>query len=81
MLQRMLSPAIGQTLAPHLAVLGITIFAVVFAGHLIGTFAPRTANIARHAPPAVVGVVLASFFLLIQLLMPAESAVFVYFQF
>jgi alginate O-acetyltransferase complex protein AlgI len=81
MLGRMLSPASGEVLSAHLVALGTAIVAVVFAGHLVGTFLPRSATIARRAPPALVGFALASFFLLIQLLMPAKSAIFVYFQF
>ena len=80
MLEHMVIPVAGQTLSPDLIRLGLVVLAVVFAGHALGTM-PGLPRLARRIPPVAMGVALACFFLLIQMLIPAESAAFVYFQF
>jgi alginate O-acetyltransferase complex protein AlgI len=81
MLERMLLAAHGQSLSADLVALGTVIVAVVFAGHVAGTFLPHAPQMLRRVPPALAGLALGAFFLLLQVLMPAHSAVFVYFQF
>ncbi len=79
-LQKAVSAADGQTLPPELIQIAFVILALVFAGHLFGSL--RHANRwLERIPPVAMGIGMALFFLLIQLLMPAESAPFVYFQF
>jgi alginate O-acetyltransferase complex protein AlgI len=79
-LQHMARPVSGNALSPDLVYLGLVVLVVVFAGHALGTVRslPR---LARRIHPVAMGVALACFFLLIQMLIPAESAAFVYFQF
>ena len=80
MLQHMAVPVAGKNLSPNLVCLGLVVLALVFAGHALGTF-KNLPRVTRRIPPVVMGIALACFFLLIQLLIPAESAAFVYFQF
>ena len=79
-LQKAVRAVDGQTLPPELIRIAFVILALVFAGHLFGSLRKPHRWFAR-IPPVVMGIGMALFFLLIQLLMPAESAPFVYFQF
>ncbi len=80
MLQKAVCAVDGQKLPPESIGLGLLILAVVFAGHLIGSLHHANRWLER-IPPVAMGIGLAVWFLLIQLLMPAEGAPFVYFQF
>ncbi len=79
-MQRAVSGVEGQTLPPELIRIAFVILALVFAGHLFGSLR-HTSRWLERIPPVAMGIGLAVWFLLIQLLMPAESTPFVYFQF
>lgn len=80
MLQKAVTAVDGQRLPPELITIGFLILAAVFAGHLFGSLRLGHRWLER-IPPVAMGIGLAVWFLLIQLLMPAESTPFVYFRF
>ncbi len=79
-LQRAAGAVDGQSLPAGLITMGFVILAAVFAGHLIGSLG-RPYRWLERIPPVAMGIGLAGWFLLIQLLMPEDSVPFVYFQF
>jgi alginate O-acetyltransferase complex protein AlgI len=80
MLHRSVFSVAGQNLTPDLIQIGILIAVIILIGHFIGTFV-NTDRLMQRIPAVAMGIGMACFFLLIQLLMPAHSAAFVYFQF
>ena len=80
MLGHMLRPIAGSTLSPLSIILAAAIILLVFAAHLLGHL--RTGRkMARLVPVPAMGLALACQFLLTQLLMPADTRPFIYFQF
>ena len=80
MLGRMFHPVAGVELARGACLIAGAIVAAVFAGQLLGSV-KRTRKVATLLPAPLMGAALAIFFLLIQLLIPADARPFMYFQF
>ena len=80
MLGRMFHPFAGASLPASGFLSVLTIGALIFAGHLLGSM-KTTRTIERVIPPPILGIGLALLFLLIQLLIPEHAKPFVYFQF
>ena len=79
-LGRMVAPTAGIELTPEVGALVVALLGIVFAAHLVGTFAdvPR---IVRRLPAPVLGTAIAGGFLLARLLAPDTGGAFIYFQF
>ena len=79
-LERLVVPTPGLTLAPDVNALVGGIMAVVLAAHLVGTFVdvPR---LVRSLPGPLLGAAVACGFLVAGLLAPAGGGAFIYFQF
>jgi alginate O-acetyltransferase complex protein AlgI len=79
-LGQMFWPATGLALEPWAALTVISAVALVFLGHLAGTFVDLR-KLERRLPEAVLGTALAGLLLLALVLLPETGKVFIYFQF
>jgi alginate O-acetyltransferase complex protein AlgI len=80
MLARMVHPLTGATLPTAALVAGLLMIGLIFAGHLIGR-TKMNRRLELFLPAPALGVGMAIFFLLIQLLIPEQGRPFIYFQF
>jgi len=80
MLGRMVHPLTGATLPAAALIAGLLMIGLIFAGHLIGR-TKMSRQLETLLPAPALGVGMAIFFLLIQLLIPEQGRPFIYFQF